>query len=86
MKKALNTLRCDRVTSFYNNVTDQRTASVRLFVFFLSSFPRADTGMWEIFHMGKNNGNPYLVCENKKVIRPLCAYCVEYDNIPAISL
>ena len=44
-KKILNTLRCDMLTSFYNynDVTDRRSASVRLFVFL--SFPRAGTGV-----------------------------------------
>ena len=64
VQKVLNTLRCDMVTSFkhYNDVTDRRVASVRLFVFYLS------LGLvWvceiEISHMGKNNGNLDLVCE-----------------------
>ena len=37
-QKVLNTLRCDMVTSFlhYNDVTDGRAASVRLFVFYHS--------------------------------------------------
>ena len=37
-QKILNTLRCDMVTSFshFNDVTDRRAASVRLFVFYLS--------------------------------------------------
>ena len=58
------------VTSFkhYNDVTDQRKASVPLFVFYLS--PGVGTGMRdrniEISHMDKNNGNPNLVCENTK--------------------
>ena len=36
-QKNRNTLRCDIVTSFfhYNDVTDRRAASVRLFVFYL---------------------------------------------------
>ena len=38
-QKIVNTLRCDMVTSFqhYNDVTDRRAASVRLFVFFYLS-------------------------------------------------
>ena len=48
------------VTSFkhYNDVRDRRVA-----VFYLSHGP-----VWvyeiEMCHMGKNNGNPNLVCEN----------------------
>ena len=51
------------VTSYlYNDVTDRRAASVRLFVFYLS------LGLvWvceiETSHMGENNRNPDLVCE-----------------------
>ena len=49
------------VTSFYhcNDVKERCRADVRLFVFL--SFPRAGMGMRS--HMGKNNGNPDLVCE-----------------------
>ena len=44
-QKILNTLRCDILTSFlhYNDVTDRRADSVRLFVFL--SFLRAGTGV-----------------------------------------
>ena len=66
-QKILNTLRCDMVTSFkyYNGVRNQRKASVRIIVFYVS------LGLvWvceiEISHIGKINGNPNLVCENTR--------------------
>ena len=35
------------------------------------SFPRAGKGMRDrISHMGKNNGNPDLVCEKRGIIGP----------------
>ena len=63
-QKILNTLRCDIVTSFYhyNDVTDRRAASVRLFVFLIFLGLVGVCGL-EISHMGKNNGNTDLVCE-----------------------
>ena len=55
------------VTSFkyYNDVRNQRKASVRIIVFYVS------LGLvWvceiEISHIGKINGNPNLVCENTR--------------------
>ena len=49
------------------DVTDWPAADVRLFVFL--SFPLAVKDMWDriishLSHMGKNIGNPDLVCEN----------------------
>ena len=61
----MNTLRWDIVTSFLHNndVTDRRAASVRLFVICLS------LGLvWVCEIMGKNNGDPDLVCENYRSV------------------
>ena len=56
-QKILNTLRCDIVTSFkhYNDVTNQRAASVRLFFFYLS-LGMVRVCEIEISHIRKNNG------------------------------
>ena len=53
------------VTSFkhYNDVTDRRAASVRLFVFYLS-LGLAQVCEIEISHMGENNRNHDLLYEN----------------------
>ena len=60
------------VRSFYhyNDVMDLLAGSVRLFVFRLSLglvwvCEIEISHVSKISHMGKNNGNPDLVCENK---------------------
>ena len=57
----MNTLRSDIVTSFLHNndVRDRCAASVQLFVICLSLWM-----VWVCEIMGKNNGDPDLVCEN----------------------
>ena len=42
---------------------------MRLFVFLF--FPQAGTGIIELSHMSKNNGNPDLVCEKLHAIMPV---------------
>ena len=63
-QKILNRLRWDNMTSLkhFNDAMDRHAANVRLFDFYLSH------GLvWvcekELSHMGKINGNPYLVCK-----------------------
>ena len=65
-QEILNKLRCDMVTSFqhYNDVTDRCAASMRLSVFYLC-LGLVRVCEIEISHMGKNNGNPDLVCEKQ---------------------
>ena len=94
----MNSLRCYTVTSFYhyNDVTDRRAAGVRLFVFYCSV-----SLVWvyeiELSHMGKNSGNPNLVCENNtfqrvnikcygltaQMRRLVCAYvfCIQWSRV-----
>ena len=58
-QKILNTLRCNMVHHFNITMTSQFKKRLACDCSFLS-FPRAGRGM---SHMGKNNGNPDLVCE-----------------------
>ena len=70
----LNTLRYDMVTSFYhfNDVTERRAAIMRptcgcsFFFYLILGLVRVIT--IELYHMGKNNGNPDLVCKYINVI------------------
>ena len=82
----LNKLRCDIVTSFQNYNDVIPVCGQRVAVRFLT-FPRAGRGVWdriELSHIGKNNGNPDLMCENKSVTAVLlsqityvyCDFCV----------
>ena len=64
------------VTSFshYKDVTDWRAASMRLFVFYLS-LGLVRVCEIELSHMGKNNWNPDLVCENALFLTMLDILC-----------
>ena len=65
MKQAIFNVRLLMMSfQHYNDVTDRCAASMRLFVFYLC-LGLVQVCEIEISHMGKNNGNPDLVCEKQ---------------------